>query len=185
MKIIYVGNAPVSSKSAGCVHVIKMCQNLAKIGNEVILVVPDEIQVPTIDTFDDFGIERNFTIKKVFQPKYFLLFGNVIVALYVFYLRVKESADIVFGRHLLACTLNAITINPTIYEIHQPITDTGRISQVVFKMLASQSALIKFVVITNSLKEWYRKNFPKLRLKIFVAPDGADLVENPEKKNPD
>ena len=65
MKIIYVGNAPVSSKSAGCVHVIKMCQNLAKIGNEVILVVPDEIdenQGTTIDTFDDYGIEKNFTI---------------------------------------------------------------------------------------------------------------------------
>ena len=91
MKIIYVGNAPVSSKAAGCVHIVKMCQNLAKIGNEVILVVPDEInnnQTTKIDTFDDYGIDKNFTIKKVFQPKYFLMFGNVIVALYVLYLRI-------------------------------------------------------------------------------------------------
>ena len=158
-----------------------MCQNLAKIGNEVFLVVPDEInnnQATKIDTFDDYGIDKNFTIKKVFQPKYFLMFGNVIVALYVLYLRIRESSDLVFGRHLLACMLNAMTINPTIYEIHQPISDTGRISQVLFKILASQSGLIKFIVITNSLREWYRINFPKLKSKILVAPDGADLVEN-------
>mgnify|MGYP001195289087 FL=1 len=42
MKILYISNSIIPSRTANSIHVMKMCQAFADNGHEVILLAPDK-----------------------------------------------------------------------------------------------------------------------------------------------
>jgi hypothetical protein len=45
MKILYISNSTIPSRTANSIHVIKMCHAFADNGHEVILLAPDKKKV--------------------------------------------------------------------------------------------------------------------------------------------
>ena len=66
MKILYLSNSIIPSRSANSIHVIKMCQAFANNGHEVILLAPkfrnDIYEKNVSDIYEYYGVKRNFKI---------------------------------------------------------------------------------------------------------------------------
>ena len=66
MRIAYLSSAWIPSRTANSIHVMKMCQALARAGHEVVLFAPDNAKTGAPnepDPFDYYGIERIFHIE--------------------------------------------------------------------------------------------------------------------------
>ena len=176
MKIVYVSNSIIPSRTANSIHVMKICQAFAKLDNEVTLLAPDvdEIEPGIHDYYSYYDIENNFNIKKLFRPRIkgsLYLYGLCIASVVK-----KIKPDLVYGRFLIGCYINSIFLNvPVVFEAHQPIKKSEKIQEVIFKKIIKSSNFKKLVVISEALKQYYIEEFSIEPSKILVAHDGADI----------
>src|SRR5581483_5452919 len=67
MKIAYITNSHIPSIYANGVQTMRMCEAIANLGHELILLIPtneeESIQLKEDDTFSFYGAERVFEIK--------------------------------------------------------------------------------------------------------------------------
>lgn len=177
MKIVYISSSTIPSRAANSIHVMKMCQAFAHNGHEVVLVTPDkksDLELNVNDVFEYYGVEKNFTIEKV---SWLPLKGRgYIYGWLAARLASNHSPDVVFCRNLNGCFFSAILGLNVIYESHSPIVDSGKASEWLFKQLIKRAQLLKLIVITNSLKDYYESGYRSIKGKIQVAPDGADQM---------
>src|SRR5262245_25212854 len=70
MKIAYVAASPIPSGVASSVHVVKMCQGMARLGHEVVLLAPQrpEVRGDVADIFAFYGVDACFEIRRVSWP---------------------------------------------------------------------------------------------------------------------
>ena len=61
MKICYLSNTAVPSKSAASIQIIKMCENFSKLNNKVLLITSNASKE---NVFDFYGV-KNFQITKL------------------------------------------------------------------------------------------------------------------------
>ncbi|MFW6015710.1 MAG: glycosyltransferase family 4 protein [bacterium] len=177
MKIIYVSNAKIPSKTANSIHIMKICQAFSKKGHEVILVAPEykDIEVGVDDVYGYYGVDNIFKIIKL--PWKRIKGRGYIYGWEVAIVVSREKPDLVYGRSLTSCYFSSIiTKVPIIFEAHQPIKDFGMIQEFCFRKLLKKQSFEKFVVISDSLKQYYIKNYNMKSEKILVAHDGADCA---------
>ncbi|HIH36310.1 MAG TPA: glycosyltransferase family 4 protein [Methanocellales archaeon] len=177
MKIVYLATSTIPSRTANSIHVMKMCQALAKKGHEVILIVPNrhDGEEPGIeDVFDFYGIDKCF---KIILLPVLSIKGRGIIFGFQAGKKTKElQPNIVYGRDLLASYFASLLKLPVIFESHAPIE--GFIYGNVLNRLLQRPELMKLVVITHALKEYYSINYPFISDRIIVAPDGADPLSD-------
>jgi hypothetical protein len=68
MRIAYISNSIVPSRTANSIHIMKMCSAFVMNGNEVFLIIPDrlnETEFDVTDEFDFYGVKKNFKIIEV------------------------------------------------------------------------------------------------------------------------
>ena len=68
MRIAYISNSIIPSRTANSIHIMKMCSAFVMNGNEVFLIIPDrlsETELDVTDEFDFYGVKKNFKIIKV------------------------------------------------------------------------------------------------------------------------
>lgn len=68
MKIVYISNSIIPSRTANSIHVMKMCQAFADNGHEVVLLAPDvkeQYEKSVTDVYEYYGVRKNFIIEKV------------------------------------------------------------------------------------------------------------------------
>ena len=68
MKIVYISNSIIPSRTANSIHVMKMCQAFADNGHEVVLLAPDrykEYEEDIDDVYEYYGVRKNFEIRKL------------------------------------------------------------------------------------------------------------------------
>lgn len=175
MKIAYIAASIIPSQTANSVHVMKMCQAFAINGNEVDLLVPDEVDksIKTENIYDFYGVKKCFNIIRIPLLKFkvgFFIFTVLAV------LRAKKNnPDLIYTRFLYPAFFSLLFGIPTIYEIHTSFE--SKIEKVFF-FLTNKNKLKKIVVISNSLREHFTNKYKIDRKKIFVAPDGADSIES-------
>ena len=105
MKIIYISDSVIPSRSANSIHVMKMCQALADNGYEVVLLAPDikhQYEKSVDDVYEYYRVKKNFDIKKLWYPN---IKGNFLfyaVAIF-FYLFLNKNINLVYGRFLHGC----------------------------------------------------------------------------------
>lgn len=176
MKIAYVHDGPVPSKSANSVHVMKMCTALAKEGADVTLYCPYSDEIKTDDPYSMYGVERCF---KIIQVKPSFIFrkvpslDNISIAWKIAKIVSKQQYEYVFGRSMWS--LFFLKDIPFIFETHMlPMKKRMFAEQNLF----SRATLLKVVMITKGLKEDYLNVFPKLSPeKIVVLQDAADIAK--------
>lgn len=177
MKILYVSSSTVPSRTANSVHVMKMSQAFANNGHEVTLLVSDIHSAPQLgvdDVFSHYGVEENFSLRNIVVPK---ISGKdyIFGVLSAWYAR-KGGFDIVFCRNFAACYFSALLGKQVIFETHMPMGERKRLGRIFFKRLLKSRRLKQVVVITHALKQRMEKDYPEIKGKVVVAPDGADPV---------
>lgn len=183
MKVVYISNAILPSKSANSIHIMKMCQALADNGHEVTLLAPnykDQIESNVSDIFSFYGVRDNFILKKLPMPniKGKLLFYIFGVLLFLF----KNKFDYVYSRFIYGSIIASVLRLDNIYESHAPICVSNKLERWFFSKLISMPSFKRLVVISGTLKKYYLDKYPNLSKEIQVAHDGADPVIDFDRK---
>lgn len=185
MKIVYVAQSFVPSRRANSIHVMNICSALAKMGHEVIILLPKmENDEDQSKIFEFYGLEPDFKIEKLYFPA---IKGKTIyfsLAIYKALKRIKP--DYVIGRFLNGCFISAVMGIPTTFDSHGPIWDNGRFTTWLFKKMLNQKALKRITLNSNALKEIYLKSgiFRESEFdtkNLIVAHNGANTYGLNEK----
>lgn len=176
MRLVYVSTASIPSRTANSIHVFKMCQEFSKTGNDVTLLYPNKQNIETNieDIYNFYGVEKLFNIRKLYYPSYK---GKIFIyVLIVIFNLLKIKPDVVYTRNIYSAFLSSLFSFKTVLELHQDVSDFGKIALGLFKVLVKFKSLLKIVVITKSLKLHLVKKY-SINQKLFhIAPDGADLI---------
>lgn len=189
-KLAYLSGATIPSRTANSIHVMKMCQALADEGNEVSLFAPDidEGKEPHVaDIYAYYGVQPVFSLIRVAWSRWL---GRNFISGFLTALKVARGKySLALARCLPSAFFTSLFRIPVIFEFHQPIRDSGRLSwlnEILFRILVRRSSFVCFVAITDALKSDYLERYPQLRGRILVAPDGSDpfpeLLEKVELK---
>ena len=180
MRILYISNSIIPSRTANSIHVMKMCQAIAESGHEVVLIAPNKkinLENDILDVYEYYGVKKNFKIKKLWYPNF--IGRAILYSLSIFfYLIFSKKFNLIYGRFLFGCYLASLLKNDVFFEAHDPIYERRYLEYIVFKNLIKSSHLKKIIVISNELKEIFLKKKFLDQNKIFVAHDGADEVKN-------
>ena len=178
MRLAYLSSASIPSRTANSIHVMKMCQALARAGHEVVLFAPDNADGRELwadDPFAYYGVASNFTIEHL---PWVRMRGRGYWYGWQVAQRVQKSRfDIAYGRNLAACSFASQMGVPVIYEAHSPVEDDGRLARYLFGRLIRSPSFRHLVVITEALRRHFEQAWPALKGRVVVAPDGADPLE--------
>jgi glycosyltransferase involved in cell wall biosynthesis len=174
MKIIYISDSAIPSSSPNSIHVMKMCQAFAELGHEVALIGKNTTaclkEVTDIHRF--YAVKKNFQLK-VFPSKAFRGSGayyNVSLGWRVLGLQ----ADLIYTRSITAAFFLLLFGRAVAFEVHEPFEGKGTRLKKMFRFIVHHKKLVKLVVISAALKDYYRNTFNMAEDDIFVAHDGAD-----------
>ncbi len=173
--VAYFSSAKIPSTAANSVHIMKMCNAFAQLGHKVTLFAYVDKSFTVDEVMDTYQVEHRFNIVRLKQ--YRIPFYATINSLFgVFYACWKLRADLIIGRDIKACYFTTLLKRNVYFETHGPIVESGRLNHHIFKRLIRSKHLIKLVLITNSLRNYYANKYPQVQNKILVIPDGADEV---------
>ena len=181
MKIVYISNSIIPSRTANSIHVMKMCQAFADNGHEVVLLAPNrykEYEEDIDDVYEYYGVRKNFEIRKL--P---YIYTRILRNFYYAYQTLKEikiiNPDLVYGRDLYGCFFSSYKY-ATIFEAHSPMNNF--VSKQLLNLMDKNHLYKHTVVISDALKNLILKSQNIKSDKIVVAHDGADEVVDFESK---
>jgi len=183
MKIYYLSNSQIPSRTANSIHVIKICQAFAKNGNEVTLYAQKDISMTYDEIFRYYGVENSFNIIG-FKRTFLKGFVGALIYTYdiVKELKTRPLPDIFYGRYPYSLAGVAHLGIPLIYEVHTP--PNGSLKRKVEKWLCRRRNFLRLVVISESLRQEYIRIFPWLPSeKIRTVHDGADMPMKRDKSH--
>ncbi len=173
MRIAFIATAPVPSRRANALQVMKVCDSLAALNHEVRLWVPGRGKSASqIDLKPQFGIRHPFLIEWI--P------AAVPFRHYDFCLRAVLSArrwkaSLLYVRPLQAAALASQLGLPTLLDLHD--RPHGRIGPRLLRAFAAGRGARRLVLTTDALRRWLGETYG-LRLEppfALVAPNGVDL----------
>lgn len=173
MKLLYIVNARIPTEKAHGIAVMKMCEAFAKQGLEVELVVPRRFNEIKEDPFTYYGVEKNFSIKKLFVIDLMHWLGKVgfliealVFAEMAFWYGLFSKADIIYGRDELSLSHLSLFKKNVVWEAH-----TAKSRWLVGGLLKRCKVL---VVISRGLMNYYT-SLGAPEEKLLVAPSGVDV----------
>lgn len=157
MKITYIAKSFIPSRTANSIHVMNICSAFAELGHEVTLLLPDDIVYRNNkNPFFEYGLEENFTIKKLYYPTYK---GKTLYYSFAIYRELKKNRpDIVVGRFVNGCSISSALSIPTVFDTHGPVWDDSRISVAFFKRMLNGKGLKRITTNSSSLRDIYLKS---------------------------
>lgn len=175
MRICYIANSVLPSRSANSIHVMKMASAYASLGHRVVLLAPypgraAEAGVRDIHRF--YGVPRLFRLRRVPLPK--ALPGTLTHGLLLPLLARWTRPDFVHSRSLAAAWGASCRFRiPTAYELHDAPSTNPRQRRMLGDLTKSQH-LRQLMTITEALAEHVRREIPGS--SPAVAPDGVDAA---------
>ncbi len=178
MKIKYITNVRIPTVRAQGYAVMKMCEEFAKQGNEVELVVPNRRNNETEqDPYKYYGIQNNFKIRKISSIDLlgpFEIFGKLFywidILSFLFNLsfrKIYNPEDIVYTRDYL------------IFSVLSPKISCLELHDIPHKKFLFKH-LIKKLNYIFVLNKYIKEELIKLGVsesKIYISPSGVDLKE--------
>ena len=172
MKVIYVGSPPVFTKGASAIHVLKMCQAMARLDLDTELII--SCGKNRRELLDYYNVEDSFRVTP------FPYFNNsslrnithgILCAFYVKFFRANRY-DIVVTRNIVFTYIATKFFGiPTVYDAHHPLV-TG--ADFLFNSFKDSEHLVRFSTNSKGLSEIYLEDgLPKD--KLVVAHNGVEL----------
>lgn len=178
MRLAYLSGSTIPSRSANSIHVMKMCQSFEGLGSNITLFAPNidtGSEPEETDNYQYYGVRQVFSIVRVGWSKWF---GRAYLSGLLAAIKVQRGGySLALARCLPSAFFAALFKIPVIFEFHQPISDSGRLSkfnEFLFKRLIRSRSFVGFVSITHALKAHFLEHYPELQGRICVAPDGSD-----------
>ncbi|MEW6144048.1 MAG: glycosyltransferase family 4 protein [Thermodesulfobacteriota bacterium] len=170
-RVFYVGSPELFSRGASAIHIMKMCQAMARLGVKTTLLIPTDRTHG--EMFQYYGVESKFRIVP------FPYFGNssarnithgVLASVYAG--RKRKEFDLAVTRNIVFASLAANVIRaPFVYDAHHPLVTGAR---VLFNSFKRSNHLVRFTTNSRGLGEIYlREGLPPE--KLVVAHNGVDL----------
>ena len=180
MKISYLSEAAIPSRTANSIQVMKMCQALAQQGHQVTLFAParQEERLRGISSlWHHYGVEPLFNIKWIWAPGREPLDKYLYAASAGVRCRWPDGAELVYARHLSGAIMAAALGSRLVFEAHDVPSSHGRLGTTLFDLLLRQACLERLVVISRALREFLLAAWPQVLdpVDVVVAPDGVDL----------
>jgi len=169
-KILYISGAVLPSKYANSVHVMKMCQALAKINTEVTLTARGS---DNLDIYKFYNVKKNFKVIKTKHIKNSAL--RFLKYNYLCFKLIKNHDGVVFLRYFYPLIWCILFKKKVILEFHG-VTNSKIISFLISKVFKSDK-FIMAIFITEKLKEKYIEKFKIPVKKCIVLADCADLPD--------
>ena len=174
MKLIYIANIRFPTEKAHGVHIVKMCEALARNGVEVKLVVPERKNQIENDLFEYYGVKKNFEIKYLpvidFVGSGFLGYWVTQISFIIALLRQKfdKSESIILTRDEWSGWVLASKKYRVFYDMHG--------FPVKWKFLWKKSMkIMRGIICTNEWKiERCQRIFDIGRNKMVLARNGFD-----------
>lgn len=171
MKIAYLSDVRIPSKAASVVHVLKMCEALARMGHDVRLYYAGDGETDTGELFQCYGIDNIFSTQAVRKiPRTGLAY---LYSVRVGWLAHKWRCGFVLSRNLPAAVVCALLGVPVIYEAHMGSKEKGAVTDILFEVLIRLKKLKAMLVISDALKRYYLANYRLEDKRIIVVPDAA------------
>jgi len=179
VKIAYLSNSVIPSRNASSIHVMKMCQALARIGHEVTLIALDGSsgREPGMENpYAFYGVDDIFGLRVVPPWRHF---GQGWVYSWRLFKALRAARpDLVYGRNLRGCVLASVTGYPTVLELHTLNILWTSYDRLMFLALRRSGSLRRIVVISERLKLDLLDAAPIDARSVLVAHDGADLIRD-------
>lgn len=185
MKIVYLAQSRIPSRTANSIHIMKMCQALANNGHDVHLcyfMEGEKEHFESTEAFEFYGIKNNFHITRintfpVRNSRIRYLISSFLLLPLLFTTLRKIKPDLVYSRDIYTCCLSSLFGNKVIAEAHTPAWH-GLLEAVSMQLMIRSKNFLRLVVITEALRTAYIQHYPKLDPKMVVtAHDGADPVD--------
>lgn len=180
MRLIYIVNSRIPTERAYGWAISKMCSEFAKLGMDVLLLVPRGKNRIKQDIFDYYNLPRNFKVKEVFNinligrlksvrflPKIFYLIQNISFLFFSLFVKTKKD-DLIYIRNIEQLLFWPWKNKNVFFEIHQVVSKKDRAFLFLIKKVK------KVIVITKRLKKEFI-DYGLAEDKILVAPDAVDL----------
>ena len=170
LRALYVGSHPLFTEGASAVHMMKMCQAMAKLGIDVECVLPGRVERERL--FSYYGIKTSFQVAPI------ALSGGIARRplhglLAAFYARgKKDDFDFALTRDLVfAWFATRVFGIPTVYDAHHP--PVNRAARMMIGSFSRSGSLLAMSFNSRGLREIYS------RLDIaggnpVVAPNGFE-----------
>lgn len=171
MKLAYISETIIPSRSASVVHVLRMCEAFRKLGHDVTLFYVAAENTDLDRMFQSYGIQFRFEMFGV--PR-----AGRRTFLYEYGLRVAAKTramnpDLAVCRNIPGCLACAALGVPVVYEAHMPARSRGQATEWLFRLLLRRKAFLGLVVISESLKRYFEGNYDLRGREILVLPDAA------------
>lgn len=192
MKIIYIANSSIPSRSANSVHVMKMCEAFCLNDIDITLIVPniEDKEYKTKNIFEFYGINKRFKIIKnklinkspVGIYQYLYSITSIILAF-------LKKPDVIMTRNPIVALLSVLFRQNVILEVHGRIESISNLTAKIYKKLniMDSQKMVGLIVISDVLKKIYLKEYNVKTSKIFTLHDGVNLdnftVQNDLLKN--
>ncbi len=184
MKIFYFAGTKLPSQHAQSVHAMKMAQAFAKSGHDVTLFAKSTHTRASEDIFKAYNTDPCFTLHMSSQSGTPALSSLKRLVGFSRQISKMGEPDLIFGHDPVALTLLNTGNVPILFEAHKVPTLSAH--HWAFKQLLRHKNLRGIIAISDALKKEYLKKYPEIEPEqIFVAYDGADLIENITAKEKD
>jgi len=177
LKILYLSKAIFPSEISHSLSIMRVCQALYDMGNEVILTGIKSNKIDD-DPIKYYGVNGGFNINLVkstgFLNNQLLRLTNIIISIKNWFIIKKEKPDIIYSRLTLVELLFVPKKIPIIYEMHS-LSYIGKKwhKKLIFLLILKRKNLDRIIVTTHSLAKMLQNYFPKI--KIIVAQLSAEL----------
>lgn len=175
MKILYISNQRLPTEKAYGLQIAKMCEAFADLGHEVTLLVSTRRNPIKEDIFDYYNVRRNFKLKRVWAPDWYLPgrwdriafeIKMPISALTLAGHACREKYDVIYSRDEWPLWFLSFCRRNLYFEAHK----FSGYKKFIYQRLKR----LKLIVITKALQH----EFQQVGFKnILIASDGVDLKE--------
>ena len=176
VKIYYVAELNLPSKSAYSIHVMKMCEAFSKLNHDINLFVIKKKNINKINKI--YNINHRFKIFSVFNN--FILLNFIFRIYFAFkILSKKTEKDALFlSRSIVFSLIACLFRKRIILELHHEITGFSKIIYWLFKNLNLIENL-KFIFLSRNLNHIYNIN----KKKYLILDDAVNIDDFNKKRD--
>lgn len=194
MKILYISESQIPSRTANSLHVMKICAAFAQLGHDVTLISRHDsrnVIAGIADIYSFYNVDQYFSVHFIPSGSESKSFTDKLLKLYLKHLysytkkpvycwKIRKhlnaiNPDFVIARSLVGCAISIESGFQTFFEKHQPLKK--EIDRENLNRLSNSSKFIRFIAITDALKQEY-SSVLKSQEKLAVLPDGADIANS-------
>ncbi len=177
MKISYIANSSFPSHVPSSLQIVKTCEYLTKIKNEINLIIPNTSQ-SKLSIFNFYNVKSKFNIIRMMRFNKFPLGLSYYLFSILSFWKAYKFSEIIISRNFFVVFLCIVFKKKCIIELHHEISIESRIVQFIYKTfnIFDNKYLIKTVAISQGIKNKFINDFDMKDLdKVVVLPSGTSL----------